>query len=513
MENYLKPRQIMTIIIRWWWVILLITSTAIAMGYFFSKNQTPVYEASATVMVGDSIQSTQLSRDDIAAGTAYTLAYAEMTRRQPVLDGAVKALDMDLSWRELKDMVRVHIVENTSMIEIDVTANSPQDAHALAGEIVNQLVLLSQSPENESKNNQFVQEEIEDLQTRIEVGRERLANLRDQVTQIVSSEKLLALKTEIDTLERFVTDWEDTYSRLLEMSSTSSTQNELTIIEEAHVKSRPVSPRLTLNILLSACIGFGLALGVVFLIDKFDDRIRTSESFENQLGLNLLGSVTKMKGREANDKLIGVQNPQYEAALYYKNILDNIGFSEDRDQPIKSVLVTSSRLREGKTTTASNLGIMMAHAGIRTIVVDVDWKNPSQHLLFNISNKQGLMDLLISPDIKTEVLVSSTSVKRLQVLTIGNLPEDPVEVLQPSKIKEILNDLAEISDVVILDAPSTNIAESATLYDLVDGVILVIESGRTRTKSVKQSLANLHFTGGKLLGGILNQSPSPWGIG
>ena len=65
MENYLKPRQIMTIIIRWWWVILLITSTAIAMGYFFSKNQTPVYEASATVMVGDSIQSTQLSRDDI----------------------------------------------------------------------------------------------------------------------------------------------------------------------------------------------------------------------------------------------------------------------------------------------------------------------------------------------------------------------------------------------------------------------------------------------------------------
>ena len=230
MENYLKPRQIMTIIIRWWWVILLITSTAIAMGYFFSKNQTPVYEASATVMVGDSIQSTQLSRDDIAAGTAYTLAYAEMTRRQPVLDGAVKALDMDLSWRELKDMVRVHIVENTSMIEIDVTANSPQDAHALAGEIVNQLVLLSQSPENESKNNQFVQEEIEDLQTRIEVGRERLANLRDQVTQIVSSEKLLALKTEIDTLERFVTDWEDTYSRLLEMSSTSSTQNEFTII-------------------------------------------------------------------------------------------------------------------------------------------------------------------------------------------------------------------------------------------------------------------------------------------
>jgi capsular exopolysaccharide synthesis family protein len=169
-------------------------------------------------------------------------------------------------------------------------------------------------------------------------------------------------------------------------------------------------------------------------------------------------------------------------------------------------------LREGKTTTASNLGIMMAHAGLKTIVIDVDWKNPTQHLLFNLSNQQGLMDLLISSDIKTEELVRSTTVNRLQILTIGNLPEDPVEVLQPSRIKEILNELVEISDVVILDAPSTNIAESATLYNLVDSVILVIASGRSTTASVRQSMANLHLTGGKLLGGILNQSPSPWGI-
>jgi capsular polysaccharide biosynthesis protein len=115
--------------------------------------------------------------------------------------------------------------------------------------------------------------------------------LQDQVIHVKSSAKLNELKTEIDALERFVTDWEDTYSRLLALSATSSTQNELTIIEEAHVKSKPVSPRLTLNILLSACIGFGLALGVVFLIDKFDDRIRTSDAFEHQLGLNHLGTA------------------------------------------------------------------------------------------------------------------------------------------------------------------------------------------------------------------------------
>lgn len=512
MDNYFEFRQIMTIIRRWWWIMLAVILLALLTGYFVNQNQTPEYEASVTVMVGDPLQSSKINRDDIAAQTEYTQAYAEMARRQPVLEGAVKTLGLDLSWRQLSDTLGVLIVEDTSLIEISVRASSPKNAEMLAEEIANQLILLGQTPEEESAQQQFVQQEIDDLQTRIDAGHERLALLRSQVNYVRSPERLDELKSEIDTLERIVTDWEDTYSRLLPLSASNSSQNGLTVIEEAHANSIPVSPRLTLNLLLSFCIGLVLAIGLILLIDHLDTRIRTSEAIQEKLGLNYLGTISKMRGKNQDDKLIGVNNPQFDTALYYKKVLDNIGFSEKGDQPIKSLLVTSSHLREGKTTTASNLGVMMAHAGYKTVIVDADWKNPTQHLLFDLPNEQGLMDLLTSSDLAPKELTNTTSVANLQILTIGNLSENPFELLQPAKVKTILSNLAEVSDVVIIDAPSANIAESATLYSLVDGVILVIEAGRTTVSSVRQTVSSVHLTGGKLLGGILNRSPSPRNI-
>jgi Mrp family chromosome partitioning ATPase len=99
----------------------------------------------------------------------------------------------------------------------------------------------------------------------------------------------------------------------------------------------------------------------------------------------------------------------------------------------------------------------------------------------------------------------------LKILTAGTLPEDPIVTLEPNRMKQILSDLAKVSNVVILDAPSTTITESAVLFGLVEGVILVIDSGHTTMASVKESMASLYLTGGRVLGAILNRSPSYWG--
>jgi capsular exopolysaccharide synthesis family protein len=155
---------------------------------------------------------------------------------------------------------------------------------------------------------------------------------------------------------------------------------------------------------------------------------------------------------------------------------------------------------------------MMARAGLKTIIVDVDWINPVQHLHFSVSNNIGFMDLLTTSDLSAKEQLQTTTVPNLRILTAGSLPDNPVEALEPNRMKQILADLTKISNVVILDAPSTTITESAVLFGLVEGVILVIDSGRTTMGSVKQSMASLYLTGGKLLGGILNRSPSYWGI-
>jgi capsular exopolysaccharide synthesis family protein len=260
--------------------------------------------------------------------------------------------------------------------------------------------------------------------------------------------------------------------------------------------------------LISICIGFVLAVGTIFLIDRFDDRIRTSEEITGQLGLNYLGMITRMKGKKYEGKLVVDQNSLIGTGLFYKKILENLGFTAKGKRPVKSLLVTSPRLREGKSITVSNLGIMMAKAGLKTILVDVDWKKPTQHVLFERPNQLGLMDLLTNSDLIAKEQLQATAVPKLQILTTGNLPDNPLDIMQPDRMKEILADLGKVSDVVILDSPSTAIMESAVLFSLVDGVILVIDSGRTTMDSAKKSLASLNLTGGKLLGGILNRSTS-----
>jgi capsular exopolysaccharide synthesis family protein len=509
MDNYFEPRQIITTLFRWWWVLTLGTLIAVAAGYAISQMQTPVYKATATIMVGNFTQSSQISRDDLVARDAFTNGYAEMARRQPVLAGVVEKLDLKVSWKQLKGDVSVKIVESTSLIEISAEANSPQAAKAIAGEVANQLILLGQNQDENDSTRQFVQAELENLQVRIEQGREKLATLQAQVTTTISQDRLNLLKIEVDTLQRFITDWEDTHSRLLTLLDAKNvSQNSLTIIEEAQASSKPISPRLDINLLLSVCIGFGLALGVIFLLEQFDDRLKTSKALEQKLGLNHLGTISKMRGRNYDGKLIAAQNPLFGTALYYRKILKNLGFIENANPPIKSLLVTSPRLREGKSVTVSNLGIVMAQAGYKTIIVDVDWKKPVQHQLFDVSNEVGLMDLLSTSDLVTKAQVQATGIRNLQVLTTGTLPKNPLETLQPKRMQRILSDLAEISDVVILDAPSTTIKESEVLFSLVDGVILVIDSNRTTMTSIKQSMTSLYLTGGRLLGGILNRSPS-----
>lgn len=509
MDNYFDPKKIFLILLRWWWVLVLGTSLAAVLGYGATQSQTPVYEARATVMVGGFIHASQINRDDIIARDAFTQAYAEMALRQPVLDGVVEALSLNMTWQQLKSSVAIQIVESTPLLEISAEASSPEVAQAIAAEIAHQLVLLSQTQGTEDSTRQFVQQEISDLQVRIEDGRERLATLQAQVTHAVSAERLIELETEIDTIQRLITDWEDTYSRLLTLMTSNVSQKSLTIIEEAHANPEPVSPHLIVNLLLSTGIGLVLAVGAVFLIDQFDDRIRTSEQLEQKLGLHHLGTINKIKGKKYHGKLITTQDPSLDTAFFYRKILDNIGFGKSH-RPVKSMLVTSPRVREGKSLTVSNLGIMMAQAGHKTIIVDVDWIKPVQHLLFKVSNNIGLMDLLATSDLVTKEQLQATNIPNLMVLTAGNLPDHPVEVLEPNRMKQILADLTKISNVVILDAPSTTISESAVLFGLVEGVILVIDSGRTTMASAKQSMASLYLTGGRLLGGILNRSLKPW---
>jgi len=505
-DGYFEVKQIVNTLLRWWWLLILGTVIGGVIGFRVTQNQARVYEASATVMVGDFIQAPGISRDDIAAREAFAETYAELAQRQPVLDGTVKALGLNVTWQDLRNSVNISVVPNTQMIEISTEANTPEDAELIAGEIVRQLLLFNPDQQGGESTQLFLQGEIESLQSKIESGGDQLLALKKSINSSLPQEEVDTINLEIDSLEKSITEWEGTYSRLLGLLKPSISNN-LTVVDEPHANPVPVFPRTSINLTISAALGLGLALGFVFLMGQFDDKVRSAEILERKTGLNHLGSINKIGGAKYDNKLIAAYQPMSETAESYRMIGRNIEFIT-KDQPIKSLLVTSLGKDEGKSITISNLGIAMAQNGFKTIIVDADLRNSVQHLIFNIPNEVGLTDLLTTPVIKVKEQLKDTEIENLQILPSGVMPQDTVGLLNPQKMKQILKDLTKIADIIILDVPSIITSEGATLSGLVDGVILVIDFARTTQASVEQSISKLNLVGVRLIGGILNRTLS-----
>ena len=187
----------------------------------------------------------------------------------------------------------------------------------------------------------------------------------------------------------------------------------------------PASPRVLLNtILVAALVGLLGALGIVFLFDRLDDTVKSTEEVEEVTGLPTLGTITKMesgKGRNEIYRLATVLYPHSAVAEAYRGLRTNIEFASI-DHPVKTLLVTSSIPGEGKTTTAANLAVAFAQAGHRTILLDADFRKPGVHRIFNLPNAQGLSGLLRTDATGIDDAAQATEQENLRVITTGPLP-------------------------------------------------------------------------------------------
>src|SRR4026207_326311 len=214
MNDFIELRRVSAIILRrWWWLALLTVLGALA-GYVISRQQTPVYQATTTVLVGDSIKSTNVDRVDIQVSEALVQTYVEVAHRQPVLQGVVSALNLNGSWQALDKQIQVTQIESTQLIEIVVEGNSPEMARMIADEIVNQLILLSPT-NSEGSDNQFNREQLASLQDRIATGQNRLLESEAAMSKSISEIELADLQREKATLNQLIVEWERNYTDML----------------------------------------------------------------------------------------------------------------------------------------------------------------------------------------------------------------------------------------------------------------------------------------------------------
>ena len=507
MNDYIELHRLFTMVLRKWWLLILVTAFAAALGYTVGHRQAPVYEARATLLVGQIFESANLEKQDLQTSELVAQTYSDLTRRQPILQSVVDVLGLNKTWQQLRKQVRVGLVEGTQLIQITAEADSPDTAQMIADEVAHQLILFSPGRSNTSESimvRQFIQQQLGNLQARIENGQSRLAEIEVEMVQAKSAEQLSELQRELNTLASLITSWENTYTQYLGFLQAKESPGTLTIIESAQVSPKPINPQVQLIAFLATGLGFLLALGFIFLLGHFDDTLKTAEEISQVSGLPVLGMIRKLsRFKNTSDSVYVSKNPRSPAAEDFRILRANLELLST-DQPLKTILVTSCDKATGKSFISTNLAMILAHSDREIILIDADLRNSNIHKMMSLPNEYGLSDVLKNGMNVSQALRNYDGVKG-GVITGGTVAPNPFELLGSKKMDEILAKLKK-SDYVIIDSPPLFVSDSMVLSSKVDGVLLVAELSQTKKKQIRRTVEQLNRTGAQVIGVVLNRA-------
>lgn len=210
-----------------------------------------------------------------------------------------------------------------------------------------------------------------------------------------------------------------------------------------------------------------------------------------------------------NNELIVANNPKSGVAEAIKTIRTNLLFSSI-DEPVKSILMTSSMSGEGKSFVSANLAVAFAQTGVKVLIIDCDLRRGRQHKIFNIDNEQGLSNLLLDDvDKNYKKYIKKTRYENIYVLPMGIVPPNPSELLASAKNKQLVKLLKQKFDLVIYDGvPVGGLTDSIIMADLVDKIVIVSAYKITPVEFLANTNKALEKFKDKIAGVILNKFPS-----
>lgn len=316
------------------------------------------------------------------------------------------------------------------------------------------------------------------------------------------------IKREVDTSR---TLYDALLQRYKEVSVTAGVAaNNVSIVDPAEPPQRPSKPQLLINLALAAILGLGLGMVVALLMEALDETLASPEDVESKLGLPVLGMVPLLdKDTSPALALKDVRSPFAEA---YYSLRTALQFSTPHGVPA-SLLLTSSRPGEGKSTTAYALAMNLAAVGRRVLLADGDLRNPSLHRVVGLENEAGMSNVLSGAEL--EGFVVKTSHPGLDFIPCGPLPPNPAELWGGDGMRRVLEQAMATYDHVIIDGPPVlGFADAPLLASVVGGTVFVLESRRTRRAQARGALRRLAMGNSHILGAVLtkfNSKSTPYG--
>jgi capsular exopolysaccharide synthesis family protein len=237
-----------------------------------------------------------------------------------------------------------------------------------------------------------------------------------------------------------------------------------------------------------------------------DDTIKTKDDLDRVLKLPLLGSIARFpRTRGPHDQLLDPDDLASPLAEAYRATRTNLQFTL-MDHSSQMLLVSSALPKEGKTTTACNLGLMMAKDGKDVIICDADLRRPSVHRVFGIPNRIGLSTLLRDDSLPIDAALTDVGIPGLKVLCAGPPPPNPAELLGSRRMMKRALELEELADVIIFDCPALlPVVDAAVISKLCNAALLVIDARSTRVPAVRRAREILDQAGLAVLGAVLTK--------
>ncbi|MBA3631840.1 MAG: polysaccharide biosynthesis tyrosine autokinase [Acidobacteria bacterium] len=300
------------------------------------------------------------------------------------------------------------------------------------------------------------------------------------------------------------------------------TDNNISVAEIAIPPEIPVAPRRVMTVLAALFLSTLFGMGLALFLEYLDDTIRTTEEVENYLQLPALAAIPRIDSIPKRRLLLvganedGDANPATDLLIHndsrsslseaYRQLRTSILLSTAGHAP-KSLLITSSLPAEGKTTTAVNTAISLAQTGANVLIIDADMRRPRLHSIFNISNAKGLSTLLSSELADESILsvIGYDKESRLNLLTSGPVPPNPAELVGSEQMSNLLKIMQKHFTHVVVDSPPiASFTDGVLIASMVDGVILVVHSGKSSRQVIRRSKQLLQDIGVKIFGVVLN---------
>jgi capsular exopolysaccharide synthesis family protein len=310
--------------------------------------------------------------------------------------------------------------------------------------------------------------------------------------------QMTILQREVDSNRQL---YDGLLQRYKEIGAAGVGTNNISVVDRAVIPDHPSSPNLMLNMALALVVGIGLAAGIIFLIEKMDSSVRDPQDVLPRFGLPLLGTIPEIHGQGLADAITDKKSTVYEA---YFSLMTNLTFLTAHGAP-RTIMITSSRPKEGKSNSSLCLATVLAATGKSVVLVDADVRNPSLNRYLDIPNKRGLSHYLAG-DNALETMIGALPKYGFDVITAGAMPPNAAELLGSDRLETLIAKLLTRYDHVLIDSPPLlGLADAPLVARRVEGVLFTIEANSTRNRVISTALDRLRMSGAKLFGAIVTK--------